>query len=103
MSRIIARYTGGFVTENDNGYRVFVKFVKRERHFMRKNRSWGISLAIVQELNRLGTDSIELHITDENEVLFVDMETFNAKSSIESYNGNDEQAFLFEGFWAVMG
>lgn len=103
MSRTIKRYRGGFVVESDEGYQTFVKFVERSKHFMRRNRSWAISLQIVQELNKLEVDSIELHITDENTVLVADMSTFNAKSSIERYAPFEEQAFLHEGFWAVMG
>jgi len=103
MSRTIKRFRGGYVIETDDGYRVFVKFVERRKHFMRRNRSWAISLQIVQELNKLEVDSIELHITDEQQVIVVDMSVFNAKSTIERYPPFEEQAFLHEGYWAVMG
>ena len=103
MSKTLKRFRGGFVVENDDGYRTFVKCVERSKHFMRRIRSWAIGLPIVQELNKLEVDSIELHITDENTVLIADMSTFNAKSSIEKYPPFEEQAFLHESYWAVMG
>lgn len=103
MAQIIKRFTGGYVLENENQYRTFVKFVRKDLHFMRKSRSWGISVGIVSDLNSMDVRAIELHITDEQQVVCVDMETFNRKSIIERYNGYEEQAFLHEAFWAVLG
>jgi hypothetical protein len=93
----------GAVYETADGKKVFCKTVvrgtrDRTKHFMWNNRSWGISLEVVQELNKMEVDEIALWVTDEG-VIHTDMMTFNAKSTIERYGDFEEQAFLYEGYW----
>jgi hypothetical protein len=99
MTRIIRRLKGLVVEEADEGSRAAIKEVRFGEHFMRKNQSYGISLDVVQELNRLGVDLIELHVTDKNEILYCDMDDFNRLSTIEQYPPYEEQAFLHISKW----
>lgn len=99
MGRIIRRLKGLVVEEDDNGHRMALKEVRFKEHFMRRNQSYGISLKVVQELNKLQVDGIELHVTDEGQVLYCDMDDFNRLSTIERYPPFEEQAFLHISKW----
>jgi len=103
MGRIIRRLKGLVVEEDNTGHRMALKEVKFKEHFMRKNQSYGISLNVVQELNKLQVDGIELHVVDEDRILYCDMDDFNRLSTIERYPPFEEQAFLHISKWKRIG
>jgi len=87
------------VEEGNEGSRAAIKEVRFGEHFMRRNQSYGISLKVVQELNKMQVEGIELHVTDEGQVLYCDMQDFNRLSTIERYPPFEEQAFLHISKW----
>lgn len=103
MARIIRRLKGLVVEETDDGHRRAVKEVRFKDHFMRRNQSYGISLNVVQELNKLQVDGIELHVMDEGHILYCGMDDFNRLSTIERYPPFEEQAFLHISKWRRIG
>lgn len=99
MTPLRQSYGGWGHIEDRNGTKVLVKHVRRDKHFMRRNQSWGMALGMVQQLNEDAVAGIELHVDDDGIVLTVDMATFNRFSTIEQWRGYEEQAFLHEARW----
>jgi len=78
---------------------VFRKRVKKSKHLMRMNDSWGIQLNALNQLNDQKCTEIRILETEENKVYSVPFEKMWKESQTMMFDG--EQAFLPRSEWTI--
>jgi hypothetical protein len=78
---------------------VFRKQVKKSKHLMRMNDSWGIQLDALNKLKDSGCTEIRIWETEENKVYSIPFEKLWKEGQVMLFDG--EQAFLPRSEWTI--
>jgi len=78
---------------------VFRKRVKKSKHLMRMNDSWGIQLDALTKLKSDGCTEIRILETEDNKVYTTTLENIWKNGKVMSFDG--QQAFLPRSQWEI--
>jgi len=100
--KIVVRNSEGRVIGNkENG--VFIKPVKRSKHFMRCLQSWGLDCKTFD--NEIATDCKKIIYADSEsgDMLTISTNDFRLHSFKRQFRGYSEQYFVQDKFWHLQG
>jgi len=83
-----------------SGRRIFLKHVKRSKHYFFKYEAWAIDEDILGDLQDYKVEQVYIHIKEEG-LIMTTMDTFMEKSIVDEY-GHGLQSFLPESEWEVI-
>jgi hypothetical protein len=78
---------------------IFRKRVKKSKHLMRMNDSWGIQLEAVNKLKKAGCTEVRILEVEENKVYSVPLEKIWKEGKVMHFDG--DQAFLPRSQWNI--
>lgn len=86
----------------DKDLRVF--FVRRnmQKHFMRKNKSWGLDQKTYEHLRTLGMTKVSLMVYPQNKRYECEVKTIEENKTMLNFGNHRLQIFVKEKFWRLV-